>query len=128
RSKGVFLMEAMWTRFLPHVAALRDVIERGEIGEILMLSADHGQFFDFGPEHRILDPELAGGALLDLGVYPVSFAHDLLGVPTAGSRVPSLTTCWVSRRRGTPTGSSPRRAWTARSQSPSSSRAARRRC
>src|SRR5690606_8975411 len=83
RSKGVFLMEAMWTRFLPHVAALRDVIERGEIGEILMLSADHGQFFDFGPEHRLLNPALAGGALLDLGVYPVSFAHDLLGVPTA---------------------------------------------
>ena len=83
RAKGVFVMEAMWTRFLPHVAALRAVIERGEIGEVLMLSADHGQFFDFGPEHRLLSPALAGGALLDLGVYPVSFAHDLLGVPTA---------------------------------------------
>jgi len=83
RAKGVFCMEAMWTRFLPHVVALRGVIERGEIGEVLLLEADHGQRFDFGPEHRILNPHLAGGALLDLGVYPVSFAHDLLGVPTA---------------------------------------------
>ncbi|MDQ2625260.1 MAG: Gfo/Idh/MocA family oxidoreductase [Actinomycetota bacterium] len=83
RAKGVFVMEAMWTRFLPHVAVLRGVIERGEIGELISLSADHGQWFDVGPEHRLLNPELAGGALLDLGVYPVSFAHDLLGVPTA---------------------------------------------
>ncbi len=83
RAKGVFVMEAMWTRFLPHVAALRGAIERGEIGEVVSLSADHGQWFDVGPEHRLLNPDLAGGALLDLGVYPVSFAHDLLGVPTA---------------------------------------------
>jgi len=83
RARGVFVMEAMWTRFLPHVAALRGAIERGEIGEVVSLSADHGQWFDVGPEHRLLNPELAGGALLDLGVYPVSFAHDLLGVPTA---------------------------------------------
>ena len=83
RARGVFVMEAMWTRFLPHVAALRGAIERGEIGEVVSLSADHGQWFDVGPEHRLLNPDLAGGALLDLGVYPVSFAHDLLGVPTA---------------------------------------------
>lgn len=83
REAGVFVMEAMWTRFLPHVAALRAVIERGEIGEVISLVADHGQWFDVVPEHRILNPHLAGGALLDLGVYPVSFAHDLLGVPSA---------------------------------------------
>jgi len=83
RAAGVFCMEAMWTRFLPHVAVLRGVIERGEIGDVVSLVADHGQCFDVPPEHRLLNPELAGGALLDLGVYPVSFAHDLLGVPTA---------------------------------------------
>jgi len=83
REAGVFAMEAMWTRFLPHVVVLRDVVGRGEIGEPVSLFADHGQWFDVGPEHRLLNPHLAGGALLDLGVYPVSFAHDLLGAPTA---------------------------------------------
>ncbi len=84
REAGVFMMEAMWTRFLPHVAALRGAIARGEIGEVVNITADHGQNFLHLPDsHRIHNPELAGGALLDLGVYPVSFAHDLLGVPTA---------------------------------------------
>src|SRR5690606_24264813 len=83
RAAGVFVMEAMWTRFLPHVAALRAVIERGEIGEIVSPHAARGQCFNGGPAPRPLNPHLAGGALLDLGVYPVSFAHDLLGVPTA---------------------------------------------
>ncbi len=91
REAGVFVMEAMWTRFLPHVAALRGVIARGEIGDIVNLSADHGQWFPFDPEHRLYAPELAGGALLDLGVYPVSFAHDLLGAPSTVTAVGALT-------------------------------------
>src|SRR5690606_1823835 len=81
RAAGVFVMEAMWTRFLPHVAALRGVIARGEIGRVVSVIADHGQQFPFDPAHRLYAPGLAGGALLDLGVYPVSFAHDLLGAP-----------------------------------------------
>ena len=95
RAAGVFVMEAMWTRFLPHVAALRGVIARGEIGEIVNLSADHGQWFPFDPAHRLYAPELAGGALLDLGVYPVSFAHDLLGVPASVTAVGALTASGV---------------------------------
>jgi predicted dehydrogenase len=91
RSKGVFLMEAMWTRFLPHVAALRAVLARGEIGEVVHLAADHGQWFEFDPEHRVFNPLLAGGALLDLGVYPISFAHDLLGVPESVTATGKLT-------------------------------------
>ncbi|MET3973761.1 Gfo/Idh/MocA family oxidoreductase [Cellulosimicrobium sp. 4261] len=91
REAGVFVMEAMWTRFLPHVAALRGVIARGEIGDVVNLSADHGQWFPFDPEHRLYAPELAGGALLDLGVYPVSFAHDLLGAPSTVTAVGALT-------------------------------------
>lgn len=91
REAGVFVMEAMWTRFLPHVAALHQVIDAGEIGEIVNLSADHGQAFAFDPASRLFAPELAGGALLDLGVYPVSFAHDFLGVPDAVQAVGALT-------------------------------------
>lgn len=92
RAKGVFLMEAMWTRFLPHVVALRSVLERGDIGEVVTLIADHGQAFGHLPAtHRLHDPALAGGTLLDLGVYPVSFAHDLLGVPDTVQATGSLT-------------------------------------
>ena len=81
RSAGLFAMEAMWTRFLPHMSALRDVIARGAIGEVVHVHADHGQYFPYQPEHRIYNPALAGGALLDLGVYPLSFVQDLLGNP-----------------------------------------------
>src|SRR5690606_24464668 len=77
----VFAMEAMWTRFLPHMAALRHLIRQGELGELVQMHADHGQAFPYDPTHRIYAPELAGGALLDLGVYPVSFVHDVLGEP-----------------------------------------------
>lgn len=80
---GVFLMEAMWTRFLPHVAALRGAIARGEIGAVTTIEAEFDVFFPYDPTHRLFAPELAGGALLDLGIYPVAFAHDLLGVPAA---------------------------------------------
>ena len=62
REAGVFVMEAMWTRFLPHVAALHQVIDAGEIGEIVNLRADHGQWFAFDPKHRLFAPGLAGGA------------------------------------------------------------------
>ena len=83
REAGVFVMEAMWTRFLPHMVAVRQVVASGAIGDVITVLADHGQRLDTDPTGRLLAPELAGGALLDLGVYPVSFAHDLLGVPTA---------------------------------------------
>ncbi len=83
REAGVFCMEAMWTRFLPHVAALRAVVARGEIGQVVTIAADFDVYFPYDPVHRLFAPELAGGALLDLGVYPVAFAHDLLGVPAS---------------------------------------------
>lgn len=91
RAAGVFVMEAMWTRFLPHVAAIREVLASGEVGEIVTLTADHGQCFDVPDSHRLRNPDLAGGALLDLGVYPVSFAHDILGVPESITAVGALT-------------------------------------
>ncbi|WP_061961547.1 Gfo/Idh/MocA family protein [Demequina flava] len=79
RAKGVFVMEAMWTPHLPHMHVIRDLIKRGVIGDVVSLEADHGQKLTH--VERMVRPELAGGALLDLGVYPVSFAHDILGVP-----------------------------------------------
>jgi predicted dehydrogenase len=80
---GVFAMEAMWTRHLPHIGVAREWIAQGRIGQIVTVVADHGQSLDLGPEHRLKNPALAGGALLDLGVYPVSFVVDLLGAPTS---------------------------------------------
>ena len=100
REAGVFVMEAMWTRFLPHVAALRGVIARGEIGRVVSVVADHGQFFPYTPEHRLYAAALAGGALLDLGVYPVSFAHDLLGAPETVTAVGALAGTGVDGQVG----------------------------
>jgi predicted dehydrogenase len=91
RSAGVFAMEAMWTRFLPHMTKLRDVVAKGELGQIVQMHAEHGQRFAFDPSHRVYDPDLAGGALLDLGVYPMSFIHDTLGEPTRVSAIGALT-------------------------------------
>jgi predicted dehydrogenase len=91
RRQGVFVMEAMWTRFLPHVAALHEVVASGELGTVVNLTADHGQWFPFDAPHRLFAPELAGGALLDLGVYPVAFAHDFLGAPDTVTAVGTLT-------------------------------------
>ena len=81
RAEGLFLMEAMWTRFLPHIAQLRGLLDDGVLGEIVTVTADHGQWFAKDPAFRLFAPELGGGALLDLGVYPVSFASMVLGEP-----------------------------------------------
>ena len=83
RAAGVFLMEAMWTRWLPHILRVREVLAAGTLGEIRYVTADHGQWFPEDPSHRIFAPSLGSGALLDLGVYPVSFAHMVLGTPSA---------------------------------------------
>ncbi len=82
RAAKLFLMEAMWTRFLPHIVQIRSLIAAGVLGEIVTVSADHGQWFAKDPGFRLFAPELGGGALLDLGVYPVSFASMLLGAPS----------------------------------------------
>jgi predicted dehydrogenase len=87
----VFAMEAMWTRHLPHIAEVRRRIAEGAIGEVVTVTADHGQALDLPNDHRLKDPALAGGALLDLGVYPISFTVDLLGAPQEVSAVGRLT-------------------------------------
>jgi predicted dehydrogenase len=87
RERGVFCMEAMWTRFLPHTVKIRELIADGAVGEIRTVVVDHGQYFARDPTHRLFAPELGGGALLDLGVYVVSWAHMVLGTPTAVTSV-----------------------------------------
>jgi predicted dehydrogenase len=81
RETGLFAMEAMWTRFLPHMAGVREWLVQGTLGEIVTVTADHGQWFAEDAGFRLFAPELGGGALLDLGVYPVSFASMVLGTP-----------------------------------------------
>lgn len=81
RGAGLFLMEAMWTRFLPHTDRIRRLLAEGALGDLVTVTADHGQWFPRDPRHRLFAPELGGGALLDLGVYPVSFASMVLGTP-----------------------------------------------
>ena len=88
RERRLFAMEAMWTRFLPHVAVIRDWLARGLLGDVVTVTADHGQWFAEDAGFRLFAPELGGGALLDLGVYPVSFASMVLGRP---SRVVSMS-------------------------------------
>lgn len=80
-TNNVALMEAMWSRFLPHYEKVREIITSGILGEILTIHADHGQRLADQNIPRLVDPALAGGALLDLGIYPVSFAHMILGNP-----------------------------------------------
>jgi predicted dehydrogenase len=87
----VFAMEAMWTRHLPHMAEVRRRVADGAIGEIVTLAADHGQALDLPNDHRLKSPELAGGALLDLGVYPIAFCVDLLGAPVEVKALGRLT-------------------------------------
>lgn len=81
RERGLFLMEAMWTYCNPLIRRMTELVRDGAIGEIRTVQADFGFAGTFGADHRLRDPALGGGALLDLGVYPVSFAQLLLGEP-----------------------------------------------
>ena len=76
-----FLMEAMWTRFLPAITRVRELIKAGAVGEVRMVQADFGFRTKVIPDHRLFDPALGGGALLDVGIYPISLAHMILGTP-----------------------------------------------
>ena len=82
RANDQFLMEAMWTRFLPVITDVRRlIVEEQALGDVLLMQADIGTRQPVDPGHRLFDPALGGGALLDLGVYPIAFAFDLFGAP-----------------------------------------------
>lgn len=81
RARGVFVMEAMWTRFLPAITYLRQLVASGALGEIRCVYGDLLAFREFDPADRLFNPDLGGGAVFDLGVYVISFAQQFLGTP-----------------------------------------------
>lgn len=98
RAAGVFVMEAMWTRFLPHMVEARRLVADGAIGRVVHVSADFGGSPQYDPQHRNFNPDLAGGALLDLGVYPVNMVHDFLGAPESVRAIGALAPTGVDLR------------------------------
>lgn len=98
RAAGVVVMEAMWTRFLPHMVRVRELVGGGALGDVRTVMADHDQRLPGDPTHRINDRALGGGALFDLGVYPISFAVDLLGPPTSVQAHATMTSTGVDRQ------------------------------
>jgi len=81
RSRGLFLMEAIWSRFLPAYRSLVEMIGHGRIGEPLLVEGDFGFRRPMEPDHRLFDVALGGGALLDLGIYPIQLCSLVLGTP-----------------------------------------------
>lgn len=81
RKKNLALMEAMWTRFLPHIQEIKRVIAAGALGEIQTVIADHGQYIPYSRAPRLWEPNLGGGALLDLGIYSLTIADIAMGSP-----------------------------------------------
>lgn len=100
RAAGVLAVEAMWTRFLPQTDVLARLLADGVLGDVRTVLADHGQYFAPDPQSRLFAPALAGGALLDLGIYPISFASFVLGAPDSvvatGSRTDTGVDAQVS--------------------------------
>jgi len=98
RSAGVFAMEAMWSRYLPQTDVASQLIDDGVLGDIRLVTADFGERLPIDPAGRGYSPKLGGGALLDLGVYPVWFASFVLGAPKSVSATGSLTATGVDEQ------------------------------
>jgi predicted dehydrogenase len=98
REEDRLLMEGMWTRFLPSLERVREIIADGAIGEPRTLTADLGFHAEFDPSSRLFDPQLGGGALLDLGVYAISMATLLFGPPIDINGIANLTTTGVDEQ------------------------------
>ena len=100
RQQQVFAMEAMWTRFQPAIVAARRLIDDGAIGEVRQVQADLGVDRPYDTTDRLYDPAQGGGAMLDLGVYVVSFAQYFLGDPDRVEVTGSLAPTGVDREAG----------------------------
>jgi len=98
KGAGVLAMEAMWTRYLPQSDVLRQLLTDGAIGDVHTVVADFGFAAPFDPANRMWDPALGGGALLDAGVYPISFASSVLGAPATVVARGELTDTGVDAR------------------------------
>jgi predicted dehydrogenase len=96
--KNLVVLEAMWARFLPHMVRLREIVAEGTLGDVRTVIADHNQNLPKDPSHRLQNPDLGGGALLDLGIYPISFAWDMLGAPTTVYATAAKTPTGVDRQ------------------------------
>ncbi|WP_372370654.1 Gfo/Idh/MocA family protein [Candidatus Uabimicrobium sp. HlEnr_7] len=81
REKHVFFMEALWSRFLPHICKIKELVDNGTLGDIHLLEADFGFRAPFEPQKRLFNNKLGGGSLLDIGIYPVFLSYLLLGIP-----------------------------------------------
>jgi predicted dehydrogenase len=100
RSKKLFLMEAMWTRYMPALAELKRIVAAGEIGTPRQLHADFGFNAPTDPAHRVNNRELGGGALLDLGIYPLSIAAAIMGPVTQVQALAELSETGVDAQTG----------------------------
>jgi predicted dehydrogenase len=110
RAKNLFLMEGMWSRCFPIWGKVRDLLKEGAIGKPRMLIADFGfgagatgadgKLTGVNPQGRLFDPKLGGGALMDVGVYPVSLAHMLFGTPDAVAAVATMGHTGVDENTG----------------------------
>ncbi len=81
KEKGLFLMEALWSRFFPLMDKVREILDQKLIGDIVSIDAEFGFKAAFDPDSRLFNKELGGGALFDIGIYLISLAHMVLGVP-----------------------------------------------
>ncbi|MHA7155783.1 Gfo/Idh/MocA family protein [Arthrobacter sp. TMN-50] len=100
RANNLFLMEALWSRFLPSVNRAWEIIHSGELGEIRWVQADLGFPSDHGRDHRLWDPAAGGGALLDLTVYPLTWALGALGFPSAVTATAALNDDGIDTQNG----------------------------
>ncbi len=100
RRRGVFLMEAMWSRFLPAGRALHEMLEAGVVGEPRALFADFGFRAEVDPQHRLFDLGTAGGALLDVGIYPLALASQVFGEPAQATSLAHLGETGVDEQGG----------------------------
>ncbi|WP_426007523.1 Gfo/Idh/MocA family protein [Paenarthrobacter sp. NyZ202] len=98
RASNVLVMEAMWTRYLPQSDIIRQVLGSGALGEIHRVTAAFGFRAPTASDHRLWNPQLGGGALLDAGIYPVSFASSILGTPCSISALGAVAPTGVDER------------------------------
>jgi predicted dehydrogenase len=105
REKQLFLMEAMWTRFFPINLRIKKMAKEGELGRIRLVTADFGAASKEDPNSRVYDPALAGGSLLDIGIYPIAYAYMIYGMEPsfvhasaikAGTGVDSSMACFFT--------------------------------
>lgn len=91
KSRKLFLMEAIWTRFMPAIEKTLELLDEKTIGDIVQVRADFGFRADFNPENRLFNKKLGGGSLLDIGIYPIFISLLILGIPTDIKAMASMT-------------------------------------